>query len=214
MNKIIIYLIISDILILSAFGLISPIFAIYLNDGLGGGIAAAGLASTIYFLVKSLVQLPLSMYIDKKRSKLGFLIGGTLLIVAVPLMYAFSPNVKYIFLTQALYGIGSAMAYPAWYSLFTMHLDKSHRGLEYSLWATGVGIGTALTAYLGAKFAEVWGFHNLFLLVAGVSFVGLIVLFFLSNRFLRDIRKTEQGFFNKVRCLWCFPHSHAKPTKK
>jgi len=41
------------------------------------------------------------------------------------------------------------MAYPAWYSLFTMHLDRKHRGFEYSLWSTSVGIGTAITAYLG-----------------------------------------------------------------
>jgi MFS family permease len=198
MNKIIIYLIISDILILSAFGLISPIFAIYLNEGLAGGIAAAGLASTIYFLVKSLVQLPLSIWIDKKRGKLSFLLIGTLLIVAVPIMYAFSPNVKFIYLAQAIYGIGSAMAYPAWYSLFTMHLDKKHRGLEYSIWSTGVGIGTALTAYAGALFAESFGFQNLFLIVALISFIGLIVLFLLSNKFLKDIKETEEIFLNKA----------------
>lgn len=199
MNKIIIYLTLSDILILSAFGLISPIFAIFLNQGItGGSITAAGLASTIFFLVKSVVQLPLSIYIDKKRGKIAFLLIGTLLIVLVPLMYAISPNIKFIFLTQALYGLGAAMAYPAWYSLFTMHLDKKHRGFEYSIWATGVGFGTALTAYLGAIFANAFGFRNLFILVSIVSFLGLLVLLFLSKKFLKDIKKTENAFIKGV----------------
>ena len=90
------------------------------------------------------------------------------------------------------------MAYPAWYSLFTMHLDKKHRGLEYSIWSTGVGIGTALTAYAGALFAESFGFQNLFLIVALISFIGLIVLFLLSNKFLKDIKETEEIFLNKA----------------
>jgi len=199
MNKIIIYLTISDILILSAFGLIAPIFAIFMNTGItGGSIAAAGLASTIFFLVKSITQLPLSMYIDSRKGKLGFLLFGSFLIVLVPIIYAFSPNVKFIFIAQGIYGLGAAMAYPAWYSLFTMHLDRKHRGLEYSVWSTGVGLGIALTAYLGAKFVEISSFKILFFIVAGLSFLGLIVLLFLSKRFLKDISKTEDLFMKEI----------------
>ena len=188
MNKVIWLLTISDILILSAFGLIAPIFAIFMNSGItGGSIVAAGLASAVFLLVKSAVQLPLSIYIDKKRSKLLFLLIGTFLIVIVPIFYALSKSVSLIYIGQGVYGLGAAMAYPAWYSLFTMHLDKKHRGLEYSVWSTGVGLGTALTAWLGAELAEKIGFANLFYVVAGVSFLGLVTLFFLSKKFLKDV---------------------------
>lgn len=199
MNKVIIYLTISDMLILSAFGLIAPIFAIFMNSGINGGsIAAAGLASTIFLLIKSVVQLPLSMYLDGKRGKLSFLLIGTFLIVIVPIIYALAPSLTLIFIAQGIYGVGTAMAYPAWYSLFTMHLDKKHRGFEYSVWSTGVGIGTAITAYLGAVFAEMWGFDKLFYIVSGVSVLGLAVLFFLSNKFLKDIKKTEESFIKEI----------------
>ena len=197
MKSVIIFLIISDILILSAFGLINPIFGIFLKEGItGGSIAAAGIASTIFFLVKSVIQLPLSYYIDKKRNKLGFLFFGTLIVVLVPLFYAFSPNIKFIFISQAVYGIGAAMAYPAWFSLFTMHLDRKHRGLEWSIWSTGVGIGIAITGYTGAKIAELWGFKNLFFVVSAVSFVGMLVLFFISKRYLKDVEKVEHYLVN------------------
>lgn len=192
MNKVIWILIISDILILSAFGLIQPIFAIFLSEGIAGGsLAAAGLASTIFFLVKSSVQLPLSFYVDKKRDKLVFLFIGTFLVAVIPLLYAFSPNIKFIFISQAVFGIGTAMAYPAWYCLFVSHLDKKHRGLEYSIWSTGVGIGVAITAYLGALAAKSFGFKNLFFIVGAVSLAGMVVLLFLSRRFLKDVEGIE-----------------------
>jgi len=215
MNKIIIYLTISDILILSAFGLIAPIFAIFLKEGiLGGSIAAAGLASTIFLLVKSLVQLPLSIYIDTKKGKLGFLLFGTFLIVLVPIIYAFSPSINFIFVAQGIYGLGAAMAYPAWYSLFTMHLDRKHRGFEYSIWATSVGLGTALTAYLGAKIAEVSGFKVLFFAVAFFSFIGLVILLFLSKKFLKEIDKTEGTFMKEIKNIPFFHLNHVKNIHK
>ncbi len=188
MNKVIWLLVISDILILSGFGLIAPIFAIFLSSGISGGsIVAAGTAATIFFLVKSIVQLPLSMYLDKKRSKLGFLWAGTFLIVLVPFLYAFSPSIKFIFFAQVIYALGAAMAYPAWFSLFTMHLDKKHRSLEWSVWSTSVGIGTAIAAYLGALAVRAWSFKTLFFIVGFISLIGMINLLFLSKKFLKDM---------------------------
>ena len=194
MNKVIWLLIISDILILSAFGLITPIFAIFLNEGISGGsIVAVGIASAIFFIIKSVAQLPLSIYLDKKREKLGFLLAGTFIIVLIPLFYAFSQNIKLIFIAQAAYALGAAMAYPSWISLFIMHLDRKHRGFEWSLWSTGVGIGTAITAYIGAIVAQNIGFRNLFFIVSAISFLGLLVLFFISKKYLKDVEKIE-GF--------------------
>lgn len=192
MNKVILLLILSDVLILSAFGLVAPIFAIFLKENIAGGsITAAGLASTIFFIVKSLVQLPLSMHIDTKKEKLGFLIGGTFLIVLVPLIYAFSPNVNFIYFAQAIYGLGAAMSYPAWFTLFTMYIDKKHRGFEWSVWGTGVGLGAALTAYLGAIIAKNFGFKIVFYAVSFFSFLGMFLLLFLSKKHLKNVKRIE-----------------------
>jgi len=190
MNRVIWLLIVSDILILSAFGLISPIFAIFLKEEIAGGsIMAAGLASTIFFLVKSVSQLPLSRLIDTKKEKLGFLIAGTFLIAATPFIYAFSPNVKFIYFAQVVYGLGAAMSYPAWFTLFTNYIDKKHQGWEWSVWGTGVGFGTAGTAYIGAKLAGTFGFNKVFYLVGASSLLGMFLLFFLSKKYLRDAKR-------------------------
>ncbi|MEM4270531.1 MAG: MFS transporter [Candidatus Pacearchaeota archaeon] len=190
MNRVILLLIVSDILILSAFGLISPIFAIFLNEGIAGGsITAAGLASTIFFIVKSVTQLPLSILIDRRRDKLLFLIGGTFLIFITPIIYSLSPHVKFIFFAQAIYGLGAAMSYPAWFTLFTTHIDKKHKGLEWSIWGTGVGLGTAFSAYVGAKIAERFGFDVVFYSVAILTFLGMCLLFFLSKKYLKEVKR-------------------------
>lgn len=189
-NRVIICLIISDFLIISAFGLILPIFAIFVKEGItGGSVVAVGMASSIFLLTKSVVQLPLSIYVDTKRKKLSFILIGTFLLVLVPLIYAFSPNVNFIFLAQMVYGIGAATAYPAWLSLFTMHIDKKHRGFEWSLWSTSIGLGTALTAFAGAKLVGLIGFKNLFFIVSGISFIGMLALFFISKKYLKDVEK-------------------------
>ncbi len=175
-------LIFSDILILSSFGLIGPIFAIFIIGGLeGGNLVTAGLATTIFLVVKSCVQLPLSrFFIDKEKHKTHSLLLGTFLIISVPFIYAAAEGIYTIFIAQAIYGLGAAMAYPAWFSLFTTYMNKKHKGFEYTLWSTGVGIGAALAAYVGAEVADILGFKYLFFLVGGIAFLGFLLLIILD----------------------------------
>jgi len=182
LNPKLLLLILSDILILSSFGLIGPIFAIFIMDGLkGGNLVTAGLATTIFLVVKSCVQLPLSrFFIDKEKHKTHSLLLGTLLIISVPFIYAAAKSVSTIFIAQAIYGLGAAMAYPAWFSLFTTYMNKKHKGFEYTLWSTGVGIGSAIAAYLGAEVADIVGFKYLFFLVGAIAVMGFLLLIVLD----------------------------------
>ncbi len=178
MKKELFFLILSDVFILSSFGLIGPIFAVFIKDNLiGGSLTSAGIASAIFFVVKSASQLPLSKYVDKNHHKLSLLILGTFFIVFVPFIYSFSVSVRGIYFAQVIYGFGTALAYPAWFSLFTTYMDKKHKGFEWSIWSTSVGIGAAITAYLGAKIADAIGFKYLFFIVGGFSLIGFAILF-------------------------------------
>ena len=183
MNKKLLLLILSDILILSSFGLIGPIFAIFIIENLeGGSVVAAGLSTTIFLVVKSVVQMPLSRYfIDKEKHKTRSLLLGTLLIISVPFIYFSAKSVNTIFIAQAVYGLGAAMAYPAWFSLFTAYIDKKHKGFEFSLWSTSVGIGTAIAAFLGATVANSIGFKSLFFIVGFIALLGFGLLIVLDR---------------------------------
>ncbi len=190
MNRKIILLVLSDILILSSFGLIAPIFAIFIIGIEGGNLITAGIATGIFLIVRSTAQFPLSRFlIDKHRHKSRLLLVGTALIVLVPFIYILAEDVYILFIAQAIYGLGTAFAYPSWFSLFTMYMDKRHRGLEYSFWSAGVGGGGALAAFFGATIAENFGFIQLFFVVGSIALLGFFILIFLDRIETRDIRK-------------------------
>ena len=183
MNKKFLLLVLSDILILSSFGLIAPIFAVFITENLiGGTLVTAGLSTTIFLIVKSAVQLPLSKYfIDKEKHKTHSLLLGTFMIILVPFIYFFAKSVYTIFIAQAIYGFGAALAYPAWFTLFTTYMDQKHKGFEYTLWSTGVGVGIALASFLGAQVADTLGFRVLFFIVGFIAFLGFLNLIILDR---------------------------------
>ena len=175
-------IILSDFLILSSFGLIGPIFAIFIIENLNGNIVAAGLSTTIFLVVKSVVQLPLSHYFtDKEKHKTRSLLLGTLFIIAVPFIYFAARSVYAIYAAQAIYGLGAAMAYPSWFTLFTNYIDKKHKGFEYAIYSTSLGVGGALAAFVGANIAEAIGFKTLFFVVGLIALAGFSLLIVLDR---------------------------------
>src|SRR3989338_3063963 len=129
MNKIIRFLLLSDIFIITGFGLIAPILSVYIKDNVSGGsILAAGIASAIFLITKSIIQIPFSNYVDEKdeSSDVSWLILGGFIICVVPFIYIVSTSIWGIFLAQFLYGVGSAFAYPTWIKIWNSHLDTSH----------------------------------------------------------------------------------------
>jgi len=182
MNKAIKLLILSDIFVVTGFGLISPILAIFIKENLvGGTIISAGIASTIFLLTKNIVQLPFSKYVDKYDDRVFWLILGTFMIACVPFMYIFAKSIYMLFLAQIIYGFGAALAYPTWFSVWTSHLDKKHKAFEWSLYSACVGIGTAVTAAIGSAISEYIGFVYTFAIVGIMALVGCGILFKLDR---------------------------------
>ena len=192
MNRTIKLLILADVLVLTGFGLIEPILAIFVKDGLvGGTILAAGLASTLFLITKSVVQLPFSKYIDSKKHKTGFLILGTFITSLIPIFYIFISDVNHIYLLQIFHGIGSGLAYPTWLSIWSINLDRGKEGFEWSVYSTAVGIGTAISGAIGAAIAEFVDFRVVFIVVALASLIGCLILFKLDGGKNRTRKKFE-----------------------
>jgi len=187
MNRTLKLLIISDIFVISGFGLISPILAIFIKDNLvGGTIFAAGIASTIFLITHSILQIFFS-YKFNPKDRLWMLRLGTFFILLVPFGYIFSTHIYHIYAVEFIYGIGAAFAYPSWSSFFTSNLEKGKRGFQYSLYSSSVGIGTAITAGIGAWVAEKIGFQWVFGLTGLFAIVGFLILFKLEKKILRKI---------------------------
>ena len=151
MNRTMKLLLLSDIFVLTGFGLIQPILAIYINDGgvTGGTMLTAGMASALFLFTKSMVQLPFGHYVDKQSSKSKWLILGTLLMAAVPIIYVSANSIYHIYLAEMIYGLGSGLAYPTWLGLWSANLDKGRESFQWSVYSTSTGLGTAATGAAG-----------------------------------------------------------------
>lgn len=205
MNRAIKLLMLSDIFVLTGFGLIDPVLAIFIKDNLiGGTIFAAGIASTLFLLTKCCVQLPFSRYVDKHEDKVKWLIVGMLLLSVIPFIYIFTKDVKYIYCAQILHGLASGLAYPTWLGLWSVNLDKGNESFEWSLYSTLTGLGTALTAAVGAAIAEIMGFTYTFIIVGLMALLGCSVLFFM------EAKKEKSAKISLARYLKMRKHSHQK----
>lgn len=177
MNRTIKLLLLSSIFVDTGFGFVEPILAIFIKDNLvGGTIFTAGIASTLYLVTKSVLQLPFSRYVDAHDDKERWLVLGTACMAFVPFLYIFCTHIIYIYIAQVILGIGSALAFPTWLGLWSLHLDKKKESFEWSLYSTTIGIGTAITASIGAAVAQFVGFAPAFALVGAMSVVGTLIL--------------------------------------
>lgn len=193
MNKMIKLLLISDILVLTGFGFVSPILAIFISDRLAdGSIFAVGMATAIYWILKSILQLPIGKYVDSHDNKLVVLIVGSVIYPIVPILYMFATKVIHIYIAQAVYAVGAALAVPTWLGLWSTHLDRKHESFEWAIYSTTIGIGVGITGFVGAALAESIGFDLTFILVAILSFFGWIILFWLECKHRKKHKHNPQ----------------------
>ncbi|VVB83796.1 Multidrug resistance protein MdtG [uncultured archaeon] len=187
MHKTLKLLTISDIFIFSGFGLVSPILAIFFKDNLAGGtLFTAGVASAIFLITHAILQIIFAEIFSSKDRR-WMLLLGTVLIVFVPFGYIFSTSIWHIFIIQFIYGVGAGFAYPSWYSLFTSNIEKKSSGFQWSVYNSGVSIGTGITAAVGAWLAEEIGFQWVFGITGIVSVLGLLILFKLDKNVAKKV---------------------------
>ncbi len=196
-NKIIKVLMLSDFIIISAFGFVAPIFAIFLTDKIQGGtIETVGYAAAIYWVAAVLTRLPIARRVDKTKSEKDdfyFMIFGSILIAVVPFLWIFSAKIWHIYFIQALYGLGYSLRMPGWFGMFTRHIDKGHEGYEWSFDSLVSGVGSGITAALGGIMAARMGFNALFIVIGALSIIGSAVLIFLYYIVEPDHGSESQG---------------------
>lgn len=209
MNRTLYLLWFSDIMILTGFGLATPIMAIFIKETIvGGTILAAGIASAIFLTVKALIQIPFSRYIDSHEDRVIWLWVGTFLVITVPIQYLYAKNVFSIYFAQIIYGIGAGFASSAWLSLWSTHLDKNHEGFEWSIYSATVGLGTGAAALVGGLLATYFGFDATIILMGFLSVIGFSILLCMENNAHKEFmsNKIDQMQYHNKHKLLHEPH--------
>ncbi len=193
-NKIVKYLVLSDLVFYAGWGLITPIFAIFIvNNIQGGTILIAGIASSIYWVLKSVLRVPIGVFLDSHKGEKDdyfFLVFGLLIAALVPFGYIFSKLPWHIYALQAIYAIGMAMSVSGWAAIFTRHIDKGKESTEWGLDSASYGIGMGVAALAGGLAVTKFGFNPVFIAVGIMGLIGVVLLL--------SIRNNIKGVFDGV----------------
>lgn len=131
-NKAIRTLIFSDFLLQSAWGLIGPIFAIFITQQIAGGsIAVVGFIVATYWLTKSIAQPFIGRFFDIQKGEeddFKFLLWGLVISSLIPLGYIFSTHMWHLLLLEFIRAWSWRLLYPAGtlFSRAILHLDGRH----------------------------------------------------------------------------------------
>lgn len=179
-NKVIKVLIVSDFFLMAAWGLVTPILAIFVvNQIQGGDASVAGIAIGTYWFLKALVQIPIGRFLDKtagEKDDYYFVIFGMIVISLVPLGFIFATLPWHVYGLQAIHAIGMAMVIPAWGGIFMRHVDKGKEAMSWGMESSSLSFGTGIAGIVGGIIAKAYGFLPIFI---GVSILGLIATFLL-----------------------------------
>lgn len=185
-SRVVLFLVYADLIFYTAVGLVTPIIAIYYADYVvGGSVALAGMATAIFWIVKSAVQVPVSLYADYhkgERDDHAIMVAGFFIAATVPLLYyLFVNEVWEVYLMEVLRGIGYGLSVPTYLALFTRHIDQQKENFEWTLHSNAVGLGYAAAAAVGGILADRFGFGFMFLVTSILMFATPIVLLFISR---------------------------------
>lgn len=180
-NRVIKVLIFSDFLLNAGWGLLGPIFAIFLTQQIkGGDIKLAGFCAGTYWIVKSICQPFIAHHLDKNHGEVDdfyFLVSGYFLVSFVPIGYIFATLPWHVLGLQVIYALGMACAIPTWAGIFTRHIDKGRENFEWSLESTSLGFAAGVTGALGGLIASWIGFKLLLMAVSLFTLCSGAVLF-------------------------------------
>ena len=188
-NKIIKILITSDFFLNLGWGLLSPIFAIFILEKITDGdslraVEVAGFSALFYWITKSIFEIPIGWFLDKKygeKDDFWFMVIGTFITAVVPIGYLFSYVPWHIYFFQIIHAMGMAMALPSWLAIFTRHIDKGKEAFEWSIETTSIGAGAGIAGGIGGLIAASFGFKVVFVFVSSLTFFSAVLLMFVKN---------------------------------
>lgn len=183
-NNVVKILVLAEFVVNSAFGAFTPVFAIFIAGSIQGGNAeVVGFATAVYWIIKSVIQLPVARFVDKHHGEIDdffVLIVGYILASISVFFYIFATTPFHIYLIEGFMGVAMAFAAPGWYGIFARHVDKEHESFEWSLVSVfSVGVATAISAAAGGIIATYFGYKVLFAAASACSLLGSLLLLLL-----------------------------------
>ena len=199
MHPVVKTLLITNVLSITGWAFVNPIFAVYvINNIKGGSLEAIGICWFIYWLVKAILQIFVSDSLDKvdgESDDYFTLLLGQFLVILVPLALLFSKNASELYFIFLIYGIADALYVPPWNSIFTRYINPRRISFQWALNSTGYNLGSAFAILIGSFLALTFGFPLIFVIVFLVQVISLVNLLSIKKYFLHKKKEKKEYFF-------------------
>ncbi len=186
LSTVVVKLIIADFFLHSGWGLVAPIFAIFIVGSIeGGSIEMIGFASATYWITKSTAQPFLANILDiikGEKDDFTFLVFGLYASSLIPLGYFMATHMWHIFALEFLRGIAMACVVPAWHGIFTRNINKGWEAFSWSVQSTGLGFASGFAAAFGGIVATFLGFKTVFLFVSILGLTSSTLILIIKNK--------------------------------
>ncbi len=184
-NRVVKFLVLSDLFFIGGWSLVQPIFSIFIIEKIAGAtLVSVGLIAATYWLVKSIVQIPIANFFDKNDGEkdefyalvLALLSGGL-----ASFVFSISTKLWHVFLVQAIFALSMALYVPSWYGIFSRHLDQKRFSFDWTLDSTVIGLASFATSVLSGILANSFGFPFVFRIVGFFSIISALIIFLVPN---------------------------------
>ncbi|MBI2644175.1 MAG: MFS transporter [Candidatus Wildermuthbacteria bacterium] len=193
LNKVVRFLITSDLSLSMGWGFIAPIFAVFVTEQIADGdLRVVGFSAGLYWITKSIAQPFIARHVDKNHGEIDdfyFLVWGLFLSGLVPLGYLFINSAWQLYALEFIHGIAMACAVPTWAGIFTRHIDKGQEAFDWSIESTALGFGAGVAGALGGWMASTFGFSAVFIFVSAFTMFAVILLFPIRPLIIPKVRQ-------------------------
>jgi MFS family permease len=174
------YFVLSDFFLLAGWGFFDPIFSVFIIQQVkGANLETVGIAAAIYWITRSVLQIPISNYLDRtpgEKDDYVTLVAGILLAGMSVIAMTWVTTIWQLYLIHAIHAVAFAMYFAAWPTIFSRHLDKDRISFDWSLDSTAVGVASGVTALLTGYVAEIFGYSTVFVIAGILSFAAAFIL--------------------------------------
>lgn len=176
-------LLIADALVLTAAAMLTPIYAVFVQE-VGGDLLDAGLTASALAFGSAIASLAAGRVADSLKNKKIFIIIGYAVTGAGFLLFTTIDSVWYLAAVQMMIGLARAFAEPAYDALYSTHLDKHKEAEDWGAWEAMSYAAAGLGALVGAAVVSATSFSTLFVIMAGLCAFSAVYIFRVPQRTL------------------------------
>ncbi len=179
-TKVVKTLVLSDFMLMAGWGFISPLFSVFIVNHIPGAtLETVGTTTALYWLIRSVIQLPIANYLDRsedEKDDFYALVFALILAGISAFGYMIVRTVGELYFFQVLQALAFGIYTPSWSGIFSRHLDEKRRSFDYSLDSVAIGVSTGIAGFIGGVITQHFGFNAIFIFGGTLSLFSALVV--------------------------------------